>query len=212
MGKQSTGNVVFGGTFITAIIELGGPSILRWLGWARAAQWLESLAAVSIEGVTINWTGVLFWVAIVAAMGVLATNWNWGVGKFYERKWERQRTWKTPVPYAVHYIANHSMTVVAATNREAILSARAAFEEAARRGKIRVAGIRRNEHNISEIPRGIWGAAKLATDQWTARGDAKSALTLFWEDAPLYTNLLIDRKEMEKVWVERPSETGWMGV
>jgi hypothetical protein len=75
-----------------------------------------------------------------------------------------------------------------------------------------VAGIRRNEHNISEIPRGIWGAAKLATDQWTARGDAKSALTLFWEDAPLYTNLLIDRKEMEKVWVERPSETGWMGV
>jgi hypothetical protein len=108
--------------------------------------------------------------------------------------------WDVIMPDALDYIANSSYFSNSLSEDNKYRRSISAIRESARSGRIRVAGCEPGTSILSPIPIGVWKYAKFIADK-----SSETVLKLVTQsDVVLYTDMFVDKTELEKVWPKKP--------
>jgi hypothetical protein len=105
---------------------------------------------------------------------------------------------------AIFYIAINSLAGTTFSENNKSQLARTAFYEAAKRGKIQVAGMAEGSTLLENIPKRIWDG-KNRLDSRCMQSERSLRITWKDEEKILYWGLMVDRREIQKTWPEAPT-------
>lgn len=187
-----------------------GPRILKFINLVQDANGLrEMMSLVAIKDVSISWPGIYLFGFIASGVGIIAINLDLAQ-KYYRRKIDSgHRDWNMNGCDAIIYIINSSLfgkTFPEESTR--IHFSNAAFYEAARKGKIQVAGMAEGSTLFEDIPRHIWNGENKLDIRECMTGARRRTLYLRWKDEEkiLYRGLMVDEREIQKTWPEAPTQ------
>lgn len=184
-----------------------GPRILKFINFVQTADGLRKMMnLVAIKDVSISWPGIYLFGLIASFVGIIAINFDWAQKKIREKR--ERSSWDMNGCDAILYIANTSLLgkTFIETNRSILSSS--TFYEAAKTGKIRVAGMNEGSMLLCNIPKRIWGEGNKLDISGCVAGARARSLCIRWKDEEkiLYWGLMVNIRDIKKNWPEAPQQ------
>ncbi|MEX1306396.1 MAG: hypothetical protein WEA84_14675 [Rhodovibrionaceae bacterium] len=198
---------VGGGSLSTyAAIALGIRQGVALFGDAQAAGDILAL----VQGWPVNWDAVYLLMVIVGLFTVIAAQFPKIQAWRRDRAREKRRYWDTAANEAINYIADGTYFSAANPKNKRVDIAINAFIEAAMQGRLMVAGRTPHSGTLQDIDKRIWRKASprykvgrrnygqdYEVESFTLETDAENGATWF-------EGLMVDRKQVERLWPRRP--------
>lgn len=211
MQHRATTNTVLTISGLYSLVGWLGPPILKFFNFVQLADGLrEMMNLIALNHVSISWPGIYLFGFIASAVGIVSINLDLTRKYISRKRVSHYRDWNMNGCDAILYIANNSLSGTTFPENSKGHLARSAFYEAARIGKIQVAGMSDGSTLLKNIPNRIWDGENRLDFRGCMLSASERSLCIRWKDEEkiLYWGLMVDEEEIRNTWPEAPIQNG----
>lgn len=206
MQHRTVANYACATVNIFSLVGWLGSSFLKFINLVQYADSLrEMMNLFPIKDVSISWSGLYLFGFIASGVGIIAINWDLAQTYYRRKRESTYRDWNMNGCDAILYIAVNSLAGTTFPENRKSQLATTAFYEAARTGKIQVAGMAEGSTLFENIHKRIWNGENRLDIRGCMSGERSLRINWKNEEKILYWGLMVDRREIQKTWPEAPA-------